>query len=86
MPMRDWDATGMYLISYAMPRKAIRLTGSRPSVVAPLDAKSARQARRGRARGHRPRTIHRHTTICRRKRSSSTWPAGLRWSATGLLR
>jgi len=38
-----WDATGVYLISYAMPRKAIRLTGSRPTVMAPLDAKSAQQ-------------------------------------------
>lgn len=46
-PRRDayggWDATSMYLIAYAMPRKAIRLTGSKPSIVAPLDAEAARK-------------------------------------------
>ncbi len=36
-----WDATGMYLIAYAMPRKAIRLTGSQPSVSPPLDEETA---------------------------------------------
>ena len=38
-----WDATGIYLIAYAMPRKAIRLTGSKPSTFPPLDPESARQ-------------------------------------------
>ncbi len=37
----NWDATGMYLIAYAMPRKAIRLTGSNPSVLPPLDPEDA---------------------------------------------
>ena len=36
-----WDATGMYLIAYAMPRKAIRLTGSRPAVIPEMDRASA---------------------------------------------
>jgi len=55
-----WDATGIYLISYAMPRKTIRLTGSRPSVVAPLDAESARQlVEEGRGvMGHEPFTAY----------------------------
>ena len=57
-----WDATGVYLISYAMPRKAIRLTGSRASVVAPLDAKSAQQlVEDGRGvLGHEPFTGYDH--------------------------
>jgi hypothetical protein len=38
-----WDATGAYLIAYAMPRKAIRLTGSKPSTLAALDKASAQQ-------------------------------------------
>ncbi|MCH7227010.1 DUF6288 domain-containing protein [Haloferula sp. A504] len=46
-PRRDaygnWDATGMYLIAYGMPRKAIRLTGSKPSVAPKLDAEAALQ-------------------------------------------
>jgi len=37
----NWDATGMYLIAYAMPRKAIRLTGSKPSVIPPLGPEGA---------------------------------------------
>ena len=40
---KGWDATGVYLIAYAMPRKAIRLTGSKPSGVAPLNAEQAKQ-------------------------------------------
>lgn len=39
----NWDATGMYLIAYAMPRKAIRLTGSKPSSIAPVDPEAAKQ-------------------------------------------
>jgi lysophospholipase L1-like esterase len=39
----NWDATGMYLIAYAMPRKAIRLTGSRPAIVPPLHPEEAEQ-------------------------------------------
>jgi hypothetical protein len=38
-----WDATGMYLIAYAMPLKAIRLTGSKPSTVPPMDEEAGRQ-------------------------------------------
>ncbi len=38
-----WDATGAYLIAYAMPLKAIRLTGSKPSVSTQLDQAAARQ-------------------------------------------
>jgi hypothetical protein len=36
-----WDATGVYLLAYAMPLKKLLLTGRRPSVVAPLDAEAA---------------------------------------------
>jgi lysophospholipase L1-like esterase len=56
----DWDATGVYLISYAMPRKAIRLTGSRAAVIAPLDAQSARELiEDGRGvNGHEPFTAY----------------------------
>jgi hypothetical protein len=55
-----WDATGVYLIAYAMPRKAIRLTGSQPSIMAPLDAESAQKLvedGRGVA-GHEPFTAY----------------------------
>jgi hypothetical protein len=38
-----WDATGMYLIAYAMPQKAIRLTGKKPAVIPALDKEAARQ-------------------------------------------
>ncbi|HEX5790110.1 MAG TPA: DUF6288 domain-containing protein [Luteolibacter sp.] len=36
-----WDATGAYLIAYAMPLKKIGLTGKRPSVIKPFDAQQA---------------------------------------------
>jgi len=39
----NWDATGMYLIAYAMPRKAIRLTGSKPFTTPPLAPQDAAQ-------------------------------------------
>ena len=38
---QDWDCSGAYLLSYAMPLKKIYLTGKRPGVVAQLDAASA---------------------------------------------
>ncbi|QTN32327.1 HEAT repeat domain-containing protein [Akkermansiaceae bacterium] len=38
-----WDATGVYLIAYAMPLKKLRLTGSKPSTMPPLEAGAARQ-------------------------------------------
>lgn len=40
---KGWDATGVYLMAYAMPRKAIRLTGSKTSGVKPLDAAQAKR-------------------------------------------
>ena len=39
----NWDATGLYLIAYGMPRRAIRLTGSKPPVIDPLSAEQAEQ-------------------------------------------
>ncbi len=36
-----WDASGMYLIAYAMPLKKIRLTGSKPSAIPALDEEAA---------------------------------------------
>ena len=38
---QNWDCSGAYLLSYAMPLKKIYLTGKRPGVVAQLDAASA---------------------------------------------
>jgi hypothetical protein len=38
-----WDATGVYLIAYAMPLKKIRLTGSKASQVNPLSKEDARK-------------------------------------------
>jgi hypothetical protein len=38
-----WDATGAYLIAYAMPLKKIWLTGKRPGKVPQLDAAAARE-------------------------------------------
>ena len=38
-----WDATGVYLIAYAMPLKAVRLTGSKPSTMTALDEDAAQQ-------------------------------------------
>ena len=37
----DWDATGAYLLAYAMPLKKICLTGKRPSIAPQLDAAAA---------------------------------------------
>jgi len=34
----NWDATGAYLLAYAMPDKRIRLTGKNPTVVRPINA------------------------------------------------
>ncbi|MFK7909460.1 MAG: DUF6288 domain-containing protein [Akkermansiaceae bacterium] len=39
---RSWDATGSYLIAYAMPLKKIMLTGREPSAVPQLSAKEAK--------------------------------------------
>ena len=36
-----WDATGLYLLAYAMPLKKIYLTGKRPAIVPQLDTASA---------------------------------------------
>jgi hypothetical protein len=38
---RGWDATGAYLLALAMPKKAILLTGKRPSIVPQLNRLSA---------------------------------------------
>lgn len=38
-----WDASGANLLAYAMPLKTLRLTGHRPSVVAPLGPDEAEQ-------------------------------------------
>lgn len=43
MAYNGWDMTGAFLIAYAMPEKAIRLTGSEPSVMPPLGEGEARQ-------------------------------------------
>ncbi len=40
---RGWDATGGYLLAYAMPLRKIRLTGKHPGKLAPIDAAAARQ-------------------------------------------
>ncbi|MCU0750381.1 MAG: DUF6288 domain-containing protein [Akkermansiaceae bacterium] len=38
---RGWDATGAYLLAYAMPLKKLYLTGKRPPVIPQLDHSSA---------------------------------------------
>ncbi len=38
-----WDATGAYLLAYAMPLRKTRLTGSQPGKLAPIDAAAAQQ-------------------------------------------
>ncbi len=38
---RGWDATGSYLLAYAMPLKKIYLTGKRPATTPQLDAAAA---------------------------------------------
>lgn len=38
---RGWDATGAYLLTYAMPLKKILLTGKRPSIAPQIDAATA---------------------------------------------
>jgi Family of unknown function (DUF6288) len=39
---RNWDATGAYLLGYALPLKKIVLTGRKPGVTPPLAATTAR--------------------------------------------
>ena len=39
---QGWDATGGYLLAYAMPLKKIYLTGKRPGIAPQLDAVAAR--------------------------------------------
>ncbi len=39
----NYDATGAYLLAYAMPLKKICLTGKRPSKITPLTAEEAKQ-------------------------------------------
>ena len=38
----NWDATGAYLLAYAMPLKKIMLTGKRPTDVPPISAEEAK--------------------------------------------
>jgi hypothetical protein len=38
-----WDATGVYMLAYAMPLKKIWLTGKRPAITTQLDASAAKQ-------------------------------------------
>ncbi len=38
---QGWDASGAYLLAYAMPLKKIYLTGKRPSIIPQLDATAA---------------------------------------------
>lgn len=38
---RDWDATGGYLLAYAMPLRKILLTGKQPNVAPQIDAATA---------------------------------------------
>lgn len=38
---QGWDCTGAYLLGYAMPLKAITLTGKRPGIVRPFTAETA---------------------------------------------
>ena len=38
---QGWDATGAYLLAYAMPLKNIRLTGRQPSLATQIDAATA---------------------------------------------
>ena len=79
----NWDATGMYLIAYAMPRKAIRLTGSKPSSIPPLDAEAAREVvMDGRGFSHH-RTVQWPTTNSPPTCSSNDSPVGRRLSAIG---
>lgn len=37
-----WDATGGYLLAYAMPLKQLRLTGKQPSIAPQIDASTAK--------------------------------------------
>lgn len=39
---RNWDATGAYLLGYALPLKKITLTGRKPGVARPFDAATVR--------------------------------------------
>jgi len=39
---RNWDATGSYLLAYAMPLKKIMLTGKRPAQIPQIDASEAK--------------------------------------------
>jgi hypothetical protein len=36
-----WDATGGYLLAYAMPLKKILLTGKQPNIAPQIDAATA---------------------------------------------
>jgi hypothetical protein len=54
-----WDATGAYLLAYAMPLKKIYLTGKRASIAKPLDATSAASLiADGRGWSNKDRTSH----------------------------
>ncbi len=54
-----WDATGAYLLAYAMPLKKIHLTGKRASIAKPLDARSAASLiADGRGWSNKDRTSH----------------------------
>ena len=37
----NWDASGMYLIAYAVPLKKLRITGSKPAIVPQLDQETS---------------------------------------------
>jgi hypothetical protein len=54
-----WDATGAYLLAYAMPRRRILLTGLRPAIVEPVGAdEAAALIADGRGWSNRDRASH----------------------------
>lgn len=55
----DWDATGAYLLAYALPRRRLLLTGARPTQVPALDGDGvAALIVDGRGWSNRDRTSH----------------------------
>lgn len=86
---RGWDATGGYLLAYAMPLKNILLTGKKPSVVTQLDAEGAAELimdGRGWSNKHRNDAYDKLTPDQLLERLGSWSPTVRERSAAGLQR
>ena len=81
----DWDCTGAYMLTYALPLKSLYLTGKRPSSVTAVNAKEAEGLMLD-GRGYRNRYYEKLTSDDIMRRLGSWSPIVRERAATELVR